>query len=161
MNLHRIGFFFLAYCLTHFVQAQGRATIQGRVIASVANSCTISTSTIYFNNLTNGVPAQLVQNDTNLAITAACSNNYSFTVAADLGLNGSGTQRRMKHSTGAYYINYTLYTDGARTSPTPIGTPVGYLGVGAPQNIDYVRIPAQPVDQIGFYSDTVTMVATF
>ncbi len=107
--------------------------------------------------------------DANTADTTAttlsmtCSVGTSYNVTLDNGLYAAGSQRKMKHSSAADTIDYTLYHDAARSSLWNSGggsARSGTAAVGSNTAIDltvYGRVPPAAAPTTGTYSDTVQM----
>lgn len=97
-----------------------------------------------------------------LALTVECTAAMDLQIVVDNGLHASGTQRRMKRNGGSDYVDYSLYTDSARTTPwdSTLGTQL--VTTGAVQQIAvYGRIEAQPQLTQGVYTDTLQVTITY
>ncbi len=140
------------------------------VYATVAANCTISLSSMNFGSAS----APILSNVTNTAtIGATCTSTTPYSIGLDNGQNASGTQRRMKSTSGAAYINYGLYVDSGYTEPwstassstgctNGVNTCVLNTGTGSNQNITvYGEVPPQTSPTVGSYSDSVVVTLTY
>lgn len=135
---------------------------------SVAPSCTILAGGSVINFGTRSFISTNLNAST--AIAVQCTNTTPWSVGLDNGQNSNGAQRRM--ASGSYYLNYSLFTDNARTLPFltsssavsctgGAGTCILGTGTGAYQFITiYGQTPPQTAAP-GFYSDTITATVTY
>ena len=137
--------------------------------ATVSGSCQISLGKT-ISDLDFGSVNSLgsAQNGTT-TISVSCPGSTTWKMGLSNGTYASGTQRRMKHSTSASYINYELYRNSARTqrwgNDTTGGTDT-VNGSGAAQTNPtvitvYGQVPAQAQPTTGNYSDTVTVTLVY
>lgn len=140
----------------------GTATTTVAVSATVSNSCTITAAALSFGAYTG---ALLTGSST---FSPNCTTGAAWTVDADKGLNQTGAsgsyQRRLVNGTA--FLNYSLFTDSARTinfgTTTTSGQTIAGTGTGAAQSTTfYAQIPAQTGTLSGTYNDTVTLTVTF
>jgi spore coat protein U-like protein len=124
-------------------------TAQVNVSANVVGTCKFLTGgTMAFGDLDPSSGSD--KSATVTQPTFWCTKNASYTIADDLGLNESGTQRRVKHASLTEYINYSMnYT----TTGTGLGrtSPVTMNISGTIPFADYRDASA------GGYSDTVIL----
>jgi spore coat protein U-like protein len=131
-----------------------------QVTATVAASCTITTTALAFPNYI------LPQLDGQSTITLTCTNGTPYEVTLDKG-QGSGattTQRKMTISGGTATLIYSLYTDSGRGTVwgASAGSGVPGTGSGAAQPITvWGRIPANQNSILGSYSDTIVATVTY
>ena len=132
------------------------------VTATYAPTCTLSTATLDFGNITS--LASAVDGQTNL--TVACSNGSPYSIALDGGLSlaADPTLRRMTRSSSI--LLYGLYRDGGRTLPWGSttgagGNILGSTGTGSGQiHPVYGRVNVQSVPPPGTYTDTIVVTVT-
>ena len=131
--------------------ASGTATLN--VSATVVGTCSFDTAsaTLNFGNLN---PLSAVNTNANASLQFRCSLGTAYTISDDLGVNKTGTTRRMKHSAdNTQLIPYTL---------TYVSTGVG-LGNSAPSTLAVAGavLATDFTDaKAGSYSDTVTFTIT-
>lgn len=104
--------------------------------------------------------------DTQASMQVLCSSGAPFNVSLNGGLNGTGaSDRKMKSTSGVNTISYQLYRDAARSQVW--GETIGVdtatsTGTGATQSFTiYSRVPAQTLQPVGTYTDTVTVTLTY
>src|SRR5262245_61010603 len=129
---------------------------------TIATSCTI-VSAAALNFGTQGVLATNV--DQSSSIQVQCTNTTPYNIGLDAGTGTGATVTTRKLSNGPAIINYSLYTDAARTTVwgNTIGTDtVASTGNGGSQNYTvFGRIPAQTTPAPGTYTDTITVTVTY
>lgn len=110
--------------------AADQADVQ--VLAAVINNCKIiKTQDINFGQLD---PAQATDANAQGSVTLACTNKVNYVLAADLGQNASGTDRRMVGGAQGAFLDYALATDkfagvGAGfSSPITVGLDASIAG---------------------------------
>jgi spore coat protein U-like protein len=135
------------------------ATGSFNVQVTIQETCTVTSST----GTTLDFGTQTLLNaavDASTDIEVQCTSGTDYDVSLD---NGQNASRRMK--LGTDFVDYELYTDGARSSvwPTSAATaPYSYTGNGAAQTITvYGRIPVQTTPPAGTYLDTVAITVTY
>lgn len=137
--------------------AQMQTTFQ--VSSSIAGSCSAVTATELAFGTYNGV-----QSDQTGIIAVTCTTGTAYEIYLDDGIHYSPPDRRMKHGTAAYYLNYDLYRDAGRTARWGNSDPddIHVTGDGTAQNITvYGRMPAGQSGPVGDYADTITVTVTF
>lgn len=98
----------LALFLPALAQAQvGTSTFTAR--ASVATSCTISTSAVTFGNYDPIVVNKAASLNAIGSVTIACVKGTTPTIALGLGNNATGSTRRMKDAVSGDFLVYELY----------------------------------------------------
>ena len=134
------------------------------VNATVSANCSVSTTPVAFGNV-DATSGQAVTGTGSISVT--CTNGTGWTASADAG-TGSGadlTTRRMAN--GANLLNYSLYTDPARTQlwgdgvegVTALFSDTG-TGVAQTKTV-YGLIPGgQTGAQAGDYADAVLVTDT-
>jgi len=123
-------------------------------------TCSVQPASLVFANpgsLSNAVTAE--QN-----IQLRCTTGTSYTIGFGPGAHALGTQRRLKHATAAFYINYELFKTSNYTQP--LGTSgngiISGVGNGNNQIIPvHGRVTAQNAPSIGTYSDSVQVSVTY
>ena len=141
------------------------------VSATVENACAISAGTLAFGTLTLGVnpgmgtvtPANK-DADSGATISIVCTNGATAAITAGLGVQPSGTVRRM--ISGSDYLAYELYTDAGRGTVLDSTTgAIAYTGTGATttDKAVYGRITGAQLAAAkkGSYADTVAMTITY
>ncbi|MEO0063014.1 MAG: hypothetical protein RLZZ08_1574 [Pseudomonadota bacterium] len=134
-----------------------------QVTATVLNNCAVTASPMAFGTLATLGTAAI---DTSASVALACTPNAAYNVSMDVGLNASGSQRRLVNGAdNSQLIPYNLYTDAARTAAwgTAVGSTVtGTATTGSATLTAYGRIPATAAAvSAGAYTDTVTVTVTF
>jgi spore coat protein U-like protein len=136
------------------------------VTANVAASCTVSATALAFGTYNSLAAAN---DDVTTTMNVACTPGTTWTATAGLGAGTGATfaVRKLTIASTTNTLNYTLYTDSARTilwgdGVAPNGSYTG-TGTGATQaNTIYGRIPgSQNTAAVGSYTDTVAVTVTF
>jgi spore coat protein U domain-containing protein, fimbrial subunit CupE1/2/3/6 len=132
------------------------------VKVTVTSSCVInSTSTMDFG--TQGVLTANVDSTSTLAVQ--CTNTTPYDIGLNIGLGSGATVAVRKMTNGSNTINYSLYTDSARSTVwgNTVGTDtVAATGNGASQSYTvYGRVPAQTTPAAAAYTDTITVTVTY
>jgi len=137
----------------------GSATANLGISASVAATCTISTSAVAFGAYSGA------QVDASGTVTANCVIGTPWTIGLGTGTGTGATTSNRKMTSGANTLSYALFSDSTRTTNwgNAIGTDtVAGTGTGASQNQTvYGRIAAGTVPAAGSYSDTVVATINF
>jgi len=152
-------------CLVPFVSASlaagpATSTFTAQVVLTAA--CTInSASTLNFGS--QGVLGANVDQQSTLQVQ--CTNTTPYTIGLDAGAGTGATVGVRLMTSGANTVNYSLYSDGARSTVwgNTIGTnTVAAIGNGAAQNYTvYGRVFAQTTPAPGTYTDTVNVTVTY
>jgi spore coat protein U-like protein len=138
------------------------------VSASVAANCTITTTPLNFGGYDPVEANSATPLDGTGAVNIACTKGSVTPISLDLGLNASGTTRRMTDGSGAY-LQYELYSDSGRTTVWGDGGPghgAKYTPAAAPSKAQrsftvYGRVPADQDVAAGSYGDTVQATVEF
>jgi spore coat protein U-like protein len=149
----------LAFAVSSAFAATTTSTFQVR--ATITATCVILTSP----DLDFGSLGVLTANaDQSSTIQVQCTNTTPYNIGLNAG-TGSVSVATRKLSNGGATINYSLYTDAARTTVwgNTIGTDtVAATGDGASQSyLVYGRIPPQTTPAPGSYTDTITVTVTY
>ena len=133
-----------------------------QVQVTVQASCTIvSSPTLDFG--TQGVFAANV--DQSSIIQVQCTNTTPYNIGLNAGVGAGATVAVRKMTSGGATVNYSLYTDVARTTVwgNTVGTDtVSATGNGGAQNYTvYGRIPPQTTPAPSTYADTITLTVTY
>ena len=149
------------------------------VSTTISANCTVATSTLNFGPY-DPIGAQQTNNldvGTN-QISIACVQGSAPTIALNLGLNASGTTRRLlRTTTPADYLNYELYQPPGNSPNTACNFSSSLVVWGssgsnlftptAPPNKAsrsyYIcgRVPSGQDPSVGTYNDTVTATVNF
>jgi spore coat protein U-like protein len=128
--------------------------------ATVPALCLVTGTAIAFGNYSS------TQLDQSGSIGVVCTNGTTYTVALDAGA-GSGATVATRVMTGpsSATLNYTIYSDAARTSvwgQTAGTNTVAGTGNGLLQSLNiYGRIPGSQTPAAGAYTDTITVTLTY
>lgn len=122
--------------------------------ANYENSCLIVSATDIDFGTVDRLTAPRYQSGT---IQLACPTGTNWKVSLDNGINASGTQRRMKNAQGSY-LDYALYQDASRSILWQGNTQYSFSNQTIPV---YGAIPAQDINSVGQYSDTITVTLTY
>ena len=137
------------------------ATSTLTVSATVISSCTVLPGTLSFGNYnpTSGSPL-----DVDGTFTVTCTTGTAPVVGLGLGLNATGSTRRMIN--GLQYLTYEIYKESGRTNVwgDSGGNTVTLAAAASilPQTITvYGRVPASQSASAGVFADTVAITLTF
>ena len=140
------------------------ATTTIPVTATVVQSCTITSDPIPFGNY-NGISGALLDVAATMSPTCTSGTAYSIGLNGGVGVGATAGMRKLS-GPGSSQLNYSIYSDAARTivwGDGSFGT-VQNSGVGngavAPTQM-YGRIPASQNSPAGAYSDTLTVTLTY
>jgi spore coat protein U-like protein len=134
------------------------------VTASITANCTASSTAVAFGTLST---LTATPDDATGTFTVTCTNGAAWSATAGLGTGTGATFAVRKMVSGANLINYSLYTDSARTTVWGDGVaPTGKFtgtGTGSAQSTTfYGRVPgSQGTAPTGSYADTVAVTITF
>lgn len=135
------------------------ATTTFAVTATVQAGCTVSAGTLAF-----GTYTSVVANNTS-TITVTCTNSTTYNVGLNAGATGGATVTTRQMLNGAAALNYTLFSDAARTKNwgNTVGTDtVAGTGNGAAQALTvYGTVPGAQYPTPGGFGDTVTATVTY
>jgi spore coat protein U-like protein len=132
------------------------------VQVTLTASCIInSTTTLDFGS--QGVLSANV--DQTSSVQVQCTNTTPYNIGLDAGTGSGATIAVRKMTSGGNTVNYSLYSDSARTTAwgNTVGTDtVSANGSGAAQSYTiYGRVPAQTTPAPATYTDTITMTVTY
>src|SRR5229473_6700171 len=133
---------------------QVQLTIQAQCLINSASTLNFGTQGVLSANV-----------DQTSAIQVQCTNTTPYNIGLDAGTGAGATVTTRKLTGGGVTINYSLYSDSARTSVwgNTIGTnTVASTGTGAAQSFTvYGRIPSQTTPAPATYTDTITVTVTY
>jgi spore coat protein U-like protein len=164
MNKKTSSILTLLLISTSITTAQA-ATATGtfNVSATVLTSCTIAVLPLAFGNYD---PASGTDDDATTTATVTCTGASSYTIAMNVGIGSGATFATRKMTSGAATLDYSIYTDAARTTVWGDGTSststvagTGILGIST--HTVYGRIPAGQSVDAGLYNDTITVTLTY
>ena len=129
----------------------------------INSTCTVSSpTTLDFG--TAGILSANIDATTTISVTCTASTTYNIGLNAGTGTGATVATRKMTSSGNT--VNYTLYSDSARTTVwgNTIGTdtPTTTPGTGSAQSYTvYGRVPSQVSPAAGTYTDTITVTVTY
>jgi spore coat protein U-like protein len=131
------------------------------VSATVITSCTVLPGTLAFGNYN---PTSASPLDVDGSFTISCTTGTAPVVGLGLGLNSTGSTRRMTN--GTVFLTYEIYKETGRSNVWgDTGGATKTLSAAAsivPQTIPvYGRIPANQSATLGAFADTVSITLTF
>jgi len=133
------------------------------VATTVIANCSISASPLAFGNYDPVVVHAASPLDAAGGVTITCTKGATTPIALDLGLNPTGSTRRMV--SGGDYLTYELYQNSGRTTVWGTGgsafTPPVAPSKAARLFTVYGRVPAGQDVRAGAYADTVTATVNF
>lgn len=140
------------------------ATTTFNVGASVSALCLVIAADLDFgayNPLSSGTDL-----DINTTVTVECTNTTTYDVGLDVGTGTGATYAVRKMTSGANLLDYSLYSDAARTNVwgETIGVDtVAGTGDGTAQVLTvYGRVPSGQSSAIpGAYTDVITVTVTY
>ena len=149
--------------LAIFATQANAATATGNLAASVTISaiCNAISGTLNFGTPSNiGGAANI---DATGSLTVTCTNTVPYQVTLANGANFLAGSRRMANVGATAFINYSIFSDAARTIAWTGATFVSGTGNGAAQAISvFGRIPTgQTSVPTGAYTDTVQITVTY
>lgn len=128
------------------------------VSATVVATCTVTATAMAFGNYTS-----VAATTGTATVTPTCTNTTPYTIGLSAGLStGALVTARAMFVTGtpAVLLNYSLYSDPART--VNYATSGSITGNGAAQPVTvYGNIPAGQTIAPGAYQDTITATITY
>jgi spore coat protein U-like protein len=141
--------------------ANTRTSSGSSYTATINANCLVSATNLNF-----GSTSSLASNvDATSTVTVQCTNSTAYTVALNAGTGTGATITVRKMTSGANTINYSLYTNSARSVLWGNGTTgVTQSGTGSGNQQVYTvfgRIPPQSSPIPGSYSDTITVTVTY
>lgn len=143
-----------AYAATTTSTFQVQLTITAQCIINSAANLNFGSQGILSSNV-----------DQSSTLSVQCTNTTPYNIGLDAGTGTGATVAVRKMTSGANTINYSLYTDAARTTVwgNTISTDtVAATGNGSAQNYTvYGRTPSQTTPAPGAYADTITVTVTY
>jgi spore coat protein U-like protein len=134
----------------------------------VGNNCTISTTAVTFPSYDPiGTHASTPDDSSAGAVTVTCTRGTTASIGLGLGLNATGSQRRMEDtSSSTNYLNYELYQNTGRTTVWGNASGSWFTPPAAPDKNPrtfpvYGRIPAGQDIPAATYNDTVVATVNF
>ena len=133
------------------------------VTLTIQGNCSITATAHDFGLNTGAITANI---DAQSSLDVTCTNGTDYAVGLSTG-NGAGAtyaQRRMTNAANASTVNYSLYSDAARTVVwDESANEVSGTGTGLAQSITvYGRVPAPQANvTVGDYADSVVATVTF
>ncbi len=158
MKIYSLFIVLMTYTLLLNLALANNQTSSMSVTATVGASCTISAGNLDFGNFSGA------QTDASASITVNCTSGASYTVDMDAGTGSGATTTTRKLTSGADTLDYTVYSDNARTSiwKTGGGNNVSGTGSGANQTLTaYGRMPANATPAAGSYTDSITVTINY
>jgi spore coat protein U-like protein len=136
----------------------GTVTRTMDVVLNVTTACTMTTST----TMDFGFLTSVTGGTTSTAnATVKCTPNAAYTVKIDNGQNfGSGTQRKMKSTTGTATVDYNVFQSDGSTAWPVAGVPGS--GTGSDQTLNIVGKLANATEvAAGTYKDLLTITLDY
>lgn len=138
------------------------ATTTFPVTVTVNAACSVSATALSFTY----APTSGNNADATNTVTVTCTNSTTYNVGLDAGTGTGATVATRIATSGSDTVNYTLYSDAARTTiwGNTIGTnTVAGTGLGTAQNLTvFGRVFAGQTGVIpATYTDTITVTVTF
>jgi spore coat protein U-like protein len=138
------------------------ATSTMTVQMTITATCLVNSASA-LNFGTQGVLATNVDQTSTVQVT--CTNTTPYNIGLNAGTGAGATVASRKMTSGATTVNYTLYSNAARTTlwGNTVGTDtVAATGNGAAQSFTvYGRVPPQAAPAPGTYTDTITVTVTY
>jgi spore coat protein U-like protein len=152
-----------ALCAAPAAQA-ATATGTLTVTATVASTCIVIATTIAFGSVSSAA-IQSANVDATGTVSVNCTTGTTYAVALDKGGGTGATTASRKMTSGANLLNYTVYSDTARTTVwadvSPTSTVAG-TGSGAAQTIQaYGRIFSGQTVPAATYTDVINVTVTY
>jgi spore coat protein U-like protein len=165
MNLLKSSLLAVALLATAPMAMAGTATANMTVTLTLNNSCTVAANPLNFNTQT--TLAANIDAQTTVAVTCVSAGPYTVSLSAGGGSAATFASRKMT-GPAANTINYSLYTDSARTTANVIGdgttgnvTLAGNTSGTTTFDV-YGRVfGSQNPKPAGVYTDTVTATVSF
>ncbi len=131
------------------------------VSATATTNCNVSATTLNFGSTS--TLSSIV--DGSGTLTTTCTSTTPYNIGLNAGTGAGATVAIRKMTGGANTINYSLYTDSARTTVwgNTVGTnTVAGTGSGLAQNSTvFGRVPVQTTPAPAVYSDTIVATITY
>ena len=138
------------------------ATSSMAVSANVLTACLVAATPLAFGSY--DVAGGAVNISSTVSVT--CTGNSSYTIALGAGSGSGATFATRKMTFGANTLNYSIYTDSARSSVWGDGTSgsntvAGTGTLGVTTHTAYGSIPAAQPANAGAYSDIVSITLNY
>ncbi|QYR52486.1 Csu type fimbrial protein [Lysobacter soyae] len=151
-----------ASCKTGDIAGANTPNFPFATTAQVTTTCQINTaSDLNFGSVEGFITSAVNQTS---QINLRCVGGTAWKLGLNNGINANGTQRRMKHSAAAEFVDYELYRDAGRSQrwgTTLNSDTQNGIGTGNAQTVTvYGQVPQQTATP-GDYSDTVTVTITY
>ena len=135
------------------------ATTHFTLTVTILGTCTISANALSFGNYTGA----LLNATTTLSVN--CTQNIAYNVGLNAGTaTGATVTNRMMTGPGGALLDYSLYSNSARTTNwgNSTGSWVSGTGSGTAQALTvYGQIPANQKTISGTYTDTITATVNY
>ncbi len=133
------------------------------VTANVVATCAVTATNLAFGNYDAALGTPV---DATSTVNVTCTNGHGYTVDLNAGTGSGATVAVRRMTNGGNTLDYSMYTDAARTTVWGDGTlstsTQAGTGNGAAQALTvYGRIPTGQFVTAGAYSDTVTATVTY
>ncbi len=143
--------------------ATTNVTSQFQVTATVAGTCTLTTTNLAFGAYNPATSTALTGTTT---VSPTCTNTTPYTLSFDGGTTSGGTIAQRLMANGAATLKYNLYTTSADTTILGDGTSgsstLSGTGNGAAQSTTiYGAIPVGQYVTPGSFADTVTATVSY
>ena len=175
MSIGRTGLALVLLLPTLAAQAQvGTSTFTAQ--ASVATSCTISTSPVTFGNYDPIVANKTANLNAVGSVTITCVKGTTPTISLGLGNNATGSTRRMKDAVSGDFLLYELYQPSSNASGAACSFPGSVVwgstgasvltATSAPSKVARSynvcgTVSAGQNPAVGTYNDTVNATVNF
>jgi spore coat protein U-like protein len=110
-------------------------------------------------------PIHMIQQDSGRTLTVDCSSGSAYNMGLNAGTATGATVTSRQMTNGAAKINYSLYSNAARTTNwgNTVGTgTVSSTGTSASQSYTvYGSVSAQTTPAPGNYTDTIIVTVTY
>lgn len=133
--------------------------------ATVTSNCAVTTTAVAFGNVDVTLNAN---SDATGTFSVTCTNGTGWTAKANLGSGTGASITTRKMTSGTNLLDYTLYTDTARTiiwGDGTVGNGSTITGTGTGNAVSttiYGRVPSgQTTKLVGSYADTVTVTVSY
>jgi spore coat protein U-like protein len=104
-------------------------------------------------------PIHMIQQDSGRTLTVDCSSGSAYNMGLNAGTATGATVTSRQMTNGAAKINYSLYSNAART--TNWGNTVGTGTSASQSHTVYGSVSAQTTPAPGNYTDTIIVTVTY
>lgn len=162
LSIIRAGILALSIFALVNVANAATATSTFQVQMKITSSCIIN-SAGNLNFPDTGVIAANV--DATSTLSVQCTSTTPYNIGLNIGTGTGATVAVRKMTSGGATINYSLYSDAARSAvwgDTIGNNTVASTGTGAAQSFTiYGRVPPQGTPAPATYTDTITVTVTY